>query len=213
MDVNSIFSFILVAILYIGSPGPAVVYFTINSAEYSTRDTVKPLLGNSFGLATHALVAATGLGIVLNAHENVLYLLAMIGGGYLIYLGVKKLGSLRSTIANVAGEFTPSFASGYLLAVTNPKPLIFFSVILPSIAGVGASIYDIAMLSLIFVTLSFAILCVYSILSGKILNLFSSERSVTVVNGASAAIFAIMGIMICYQAIASSSFSLKALGF
>lgn len=212
MGINSILSFMLVAILYIGSPGPAVVYFTINSANYSISETIKPLLGNTLGLATHALIAATGLGVVLNANENLLYLLAMIGGAYLIYLGMKKLGKLKATIANVAGEFTPSFASGYLLAITNPKPLIFFSVVLPPIAGMNASLYDIAMLSIIFVTLSFAILGVYAVLSGKILTLFRSERSVSMINGASAAIFIIMGAIICYQAIVSFAFGQDVFG-
>jgi len=83
-----------------------------------------------------ALVSATGLGAIIMASPTVFLLIKYIGIGYLLYIGQAIWRSKGSwalplkTAAEIPSGFA-LFRKSFVLGLSNPKALVFFSALFP----------------------------------------------------------------------------------
>ncbi|MEL6233665.1 MAG: LysE family translocator [Pseudomonadota bacterium] len=108
------------------SPGPATLATALVAMRAGRRDGHLFGLGLSVGLAVWGLVAATGLGAVLQASEQALTALKILGGAYLLWLAYGSFRSARRRDAvpparELAGGW---FRKGLLLNLSNPKAVV-----------------------------------------------------------------------------------------
>ena len=173
MNHDTLLLYTVVAFFYITSPGPAIVLAILNGIRTDMKTVAIASLGNILGLFILSSASALGLGALLTSSALVFTIVKTIGGLYLVYLGVKCFlngralnfdGDRRGGSRTGAGYFYEAF----FLAVTNPKPILFFTAIFPQFLNLEAAIIPQFMLMTgIFLTISFASLCTYGFTAKK----------------------------------------------
>jgi threonine/homoserine/homoserine lactone efflux protein len=117
---------------YIITPGPNFVLLTRISSIQSRRHGVLAAMGVSSASVLMALLAMFGLGALLTQVHGLAALLAIVGGGYLIFTGIRSAWRTTSQTTN-ASEANPGmshahpFVAGFLNNMSNPQSIIFFS--------------------------------------------------------------------------------------
>ncbi|MEZ8577751.1 MULTISPECIES: LysE family translocator [Vibrio] len=156
------------------SPGPAVLLTVKNSAVYGVERAVSGILGNIAAMITMAGLSATGLGVLLLASESLFLFIKMVGGIYLLLLGIKTWRSNKRTLKNYEPQASAHnrkmlFREAYLVGVTNPKAIVFYSALFPQFIEVEHSIIpQFILLTLTFTSSSFLALLTYALVTKKL---------------------------------------------
>jgi len=108
------------------SPRPANVAVATIAMSQGRANGIKFGLGLSLGLAIWGIVAASGLGAVLQASEYALLCLKIAGGLYLIWLSVQSARSaFHSDQTNAKVKNHKNwFFQGLIMNISNPKAVI-----------------------------------------------------------------------------------------
>ncbi|WKD60125.1 Threonine efflux protein [Corynebacterium ciconiae DSM 44920] len=145
---SSLISLCAVWIVALISPGPDV-FQILRTASRQRRAGVLVALGICLGNTVWILASLAGLSALVTTHPGVLNLLKLIGGGYLLYLGITALSgvvaayraSTRRTAADsaevektaISGSIPASTAAQLRLGVatnlSNPKAILFFGAV------------------------------------------------------------------------------------
>jgi threonine/homoserine/homoserine lactone efflux protein len=128
-------AFALASFLIIIVPGPSVLFVISRGVALGRKAALLTVLGNEAGVMVQVVVVAAGLGAVLQRSAVVLDVVRLGGAAYLVYLGVQAIRHRRelSTVLDATAT-RPSrhiFREGFVVGVTNPKVVVFFSAVLP----------------------------------------------------------------------------------
>jgi len=142
------------------TPGPAVLFIVARSVGQGRRAGFLSVLGIGLGNAVHAAATALGLAALLASSPLAFAAVKWLGAGYLVLLGARKL--LDRAAPGLAAEATPGapgrtvLGQAFLVAVLNPKTILFFLAFLPQFAdrARGALAAQILLLGGIFVGLA-----------------------------------------------------------
>ncbi|WP_457561233.1 LysE family translocator [Caminibacter sp.] len=134
MDLHNYLGYIIVSVLTITSPGAAILLAINNSMKYDLKAVVFSSFENILGLFLLSLIAMFGVEVLIKTSEMFFLILKVIGAVYLIYLGVKHMTSRHkefhlSQSNEHIRNYNPKkvFIKGFLIAATNPKPILFFT--------------------------------------------------------------------------------------
>jgi len=131
MNLELFGAFLLITMVLILTPGPIVTLVIATGATQGVRAALATVAGTTLGNAALLAAIALGLGWVL-AHAAALFsALRWTGALYLIYLGVnawRKAGDIGEAAAPTRRVH---FLRGLLVALTNPKTIVFFTAFLP----------------------------------------------------------------------------------
>lgn len=184
-------SFFLVTLIAVFSPGPAVLMAVTHGAQFGVRRAVFPILGNVTGLAIIISASAVGIGSVLVASSALFFWLKIVGGLYLIYLGVKLLRkgfqaqALELDATTIKSSRGKSYVQGIGVALSNPKALLLIGAMFSQFLDVTQPIPpQLAVLGVTLMTLSFSALMIYATVSKTLLSkgqgtLFAKVNKVT----------------------------------
>lgn len=149
MDISNWLMFASVITLASISPGPNVLAVIVNTADKGVRGAVFTILGNLIALFTIALVAAIGVGALLQSMPSVFSVMKIAGGAYLIWMGLKMLKSSftsMETISTVNAEANNQIVSPFsligqamLISYSNPKSILFLSAVFPTFLSTATS--------------------------------------------------------------------------
>ena len=120
------------------TPGPNNVMLTASGATFGFRRTIPHMLGISVGFGIELLAVCAGLGAIFTRWPDLQTALRWVGALYLLYLGVRMLGSGP---ANSGVSTRPvTFLEAALFQFLNPKAWVMTitaaSVFLPHELGV-----------------------------------------------------------------------------
>ncbi|MCR4520183.1 MULTISPECIES: LysE family translocator [Bosea] len=180
MSLETYAAYLIACIVIIIVPGPTVTLIVANSLKHGTRAGLLNVAGTQFGLGIMVLVAGIGLSSVVATLGHGFEWLRLAGAAYLIWLGWKMFRSAGADLDGTAPAKPPRggfFLQGALVALSNPKTLLFFGAFFPQfldpardhatqIAIMGAT-------ALFFAALSDG---AYALLSGKAGHLLSRNR-------------------------------------
>jgi RhtB (resistance to homoserine/threonine) family protein len=168
--------FVGVSAVVILLPGPDTAVVTKNILVSGRRAGLGTSIGVCTGLSVWTLAAALGVASVLRASEAAFTALKLVGAAYLVWLGVQAFRAARHAAGpsavdeqrtTVAGS-RRGFRQGLLSNLANPKIAVFFTSLLPQFVDPGRSVLlPFLMLGLIFVLMTFAWLCTYSLLAAR----------------------------------------------
>ncbi len=126
-------AYLLACIVIIIVPGPTVTLIIANSLSHGVRAGLLNVAGTQIGIALMIALVGLGLASLIEALGWWWGVVRLAGAAYLIWLGVRLL--LR---AGILGEARPTpvprggfFLQGFLVAISNPKTLVFFGAFLP----------------------------------------------------------------------------------
>jgi len=113
-------------------PGPNAALIVANSLQYGLRMGIITAFGTTVGIALQLGLVVIGLAALLETATSALVWIKWVGVVYLVYLGVRTwrepVANLRDVKALSRGRV---FSRGVLLAVINPKTLLFNAAFLP----------------------------------------------------------------------------------
>ncbi|WP_457560699.1 LysE family translocator [Caminibacter sp.] len=202
MDLTTIMIFLSIAVPYIASPGPAV-FLTINySLNYGIKNTLKLILGNTTGLGILAFISALGVGVLIVSSLVLKIFMQIAGAFFLIYIGFKMIKKSKIKIEIENTHNTSFYKEGITLALTNPKPIIFFSSIYPQFINTSSDeiFIEFFILGIIFMLLSFSILSAYAYFSKKFFNIFLTKpQHIKIFNVISGSIIIVLGVILILQ--------------
>ena len=201
MNIDTLLVYTLVAFLYVTSPGPAVILAIVNGLRTDMKTVAISSFANILGLFILSSASILGLGVLLVTSAVLFTIVKVIGAGYLIYLGVKFLGNRgilhiddipkETKIRSKKSYFFESF----FLAVTNPKPIIFFTAIFPQFLDLKTAIApQFFIMTGVFLFFSFFGLCTYAFLSKKSKAYLSDRKRMYWLNKITGGIFVFMGV-------------------
>jgi|SRR5579863_3235000 len=130
--------FLITVYVLILIPGPSVVFTVSRGVALGRRAALATVLGNTSGLMLQLLVVVAGLGAILSKSETIFLVMKLLGGAYLMLLGIRsirdrrKLAHLLSPAAVPARSLRTTVREGFLVGATNPKGLVIFTAVLPT---------------------------------------------------------------------------------
>ncbi|AZV45798.1 LysE family translocator [Nautilia sp. PV-1] len=202
MDLHNYLGYLIVSVLTITSPGAAILLAINNSMKYDLRAVVFSSFGNILGLFILSLIAMFGVGILIKTSDTFFWILKIVGAVYLIYLGIKHMMSGHkefhlSKSCEHLRNYSPKkvFVKGFLVAATNPKPILFFTAIFPLFLSQNHSVVlQFFIMTFTFMAISFISLMSYGLISKHAKAWFFDDKSLELFYKISGAIFVLMGI-------------------
>ncbi len=136
VDPHAYASFLLIMAGMAATPGPANLFALATGLAKGPSAGLWGVFGMNVASLVWFVFAAMGLGVLMRLYPSVFSMLAVLGGLYLAWLGFKALRAALSSdtqgfqLAGKAAGSNP-FKDGFLVQISNPKALLFFTAVLP----------------------------------------------------------------------------------
>lgn len=116
-------------------PGPVVTLVVVNSLSQGSRSGLATVAGASIGNAI--LLGATAVGLIafFALLSEVFEIVRWVGAAYLIWLGIRAWRAHETqeaaSLPRSARSSRAVFLQGFVIAITNPKAILFYIAFLP----------------------------------------------------------------------------------
>ena len=201
MEFSTWLLFLSIALVAIISPGPAVLLSVTNSLTHGFTKSVFSSLGNITGIFVVSSAAAFGLGAVLHASTLLFTTLKSFGAIYLIYLGIRQWKSKHNIFeksietSKYSQGKSKSFVQGLLVAISNPKAILFFTALFPQFIDLSKPIMiQFTILTTTFMFFSFLVLVMYALSAHSAKGWFAKGDRALWLNRISGTIFITFGL-------------------
>ncbi|MEX0283011.1 MAG: LysE family translocator [Paracoccaceae bacterium] len=206
MDLAGLLSAGLAFFVVAVSPGPANISNAAIAMSHGRRVSLTYGIGLSFGLVFWGLIAASGVGVVLQGSLYLLMALKIFGGVYLLWLAWKSAGSAMRASANSAAQVGTAssrwFLRGLILNMSNPKSVIAWMAALSVGLGPNDGWQALVAATAICVAMGFLNNLLYSLLFSTPGMMQGYQRIRRWVDGAVAGLFAVAGLGLIRSAFA-----------
>ncbi len=171
--MESLTLFTIASLALIVTPGPDLIYVLSRGLAEGRLSGAMSALGVTTGILVHTLAAALGLAVLLNTSVITFYVLKIIGGLYLIYLGyqmIRNKNALEIQAASHNFDLKKCFIQGLVSNVFNPKVALFFVAFLPQFVSENYLSYGFQMISLglIFTVMAVIFLLILGLFAGSV---------------------------------------------
>jgi threonine/homoserine/homoserine lactone efflux protein len=145
MTLHSWWLFAVAVFLLSGTPGPNMLHVMTRSVAFGARRSIAAMAGCLCGLVLVLVASATGLSAVLLAWPRVFDALRYAGVAYLVLLGIKAWRGAGGSPIDLGSDALPVslsaarlFRGGVVIAISNPKLLLFAAAFLPQFVDRGS---------------------------------------------------------------------------
>ncbi|HEX4280325.1 MAG TPA: LysE family translocator [Solirubrobacteraceae bacterium] len=192
LSADRLLAFGITAFVVIVIPGPSVLFVVGRALASGRRVAVLTVVGNALGEYVQVIAVAFGVGALAEQSVAAFTALKLVGGAYLVYLGVKTFRERRSLAAALAAPVAAqsdrrSFLQGATVGATNPKTVVFLAAILPQFVSHGGGYVpaQILLLGLIFAAIALVSDTMWALAAGGFRAWFArSPRRLELVGGA-----------------------------
>ena len=184
------------------SPGPATLAAATVSMSAGRRGGLLFGLGLSVGLAFWGLVAATGLGAILQSSVYVLAILKALGGLYLLWLAFNSAKSATRQDEVEPGYSAQKrfFSRGLLLNLSNPKAVFAWMAVLALGLGPENGSTHLILATVSCMLLGFLIYAAYALIFSTTGAMALYRKARRWVEGIVAGLFALAGFALLRSA-------------
>jgi threonine/homoserine/homoserine lactone efflux protein len=180
---SRIWEYCIAAMIIILAPGPSVLFVLARAIAWGRATAVATVAGNVTGAFTLSVVVAIGLGPILQRSEIAFISVQILGGLYLVYLGITAIKHSQIHASDMAnqGDIRPStwrsMREGFWVGALNPKGMVFFAAILPQFVdrAAGNITSQLILMGAIFAILAFFSDGGWGLLAGTIRNWLATE--------------------------------------
>ncbi|MDT4941538.1 MAG: hypothetical protein QOJ34_1627 [Pseudonocardiales bacterium] len=133
---DGLLTFLVTALIIIVIPGPSVLFTPGRALSTGRRGAFVSLVGNSVGCYLQVIAVAAGVGVIVQRSSEVYTVIKLVGAAYLVYLGIQAFRHRHDFSAAlgapvVARSGRRLFLDGVLVGVSNPKMIVFYTVVMP----------------------------------------------------------------------------------
>jgi threonine/homoserine/homoserine lactone efflux protein len=185
-----------------GSPGPSNMRIMGVAMEQGRKAGLAIAAGVLTGAIFWGFMAATGVSALLTRYAEVLNVLKMLGGIYLLYLAFNA-GKAALTPDDKAGQqvsvvptrsYWKLYRYGVLMHLTNPKAILAWVALMTLGLGPSASVRTIAAILIGCGLLGFLIFSTYAILFSTTYMVRAYRRARRIIESMLVACFALAGV-------------------
>lgn len=189
MELATFAAFAAALFVAAASPGPNVAALVARVLGRGTSGALAFASGIAIGDVVWLTLAITGLAVVAQTFQPVFLVVKYIGAAYLLWLAWKIWTAPVSAAGIEPAADAPAdrpgrlFLTGLSLTMGNPKVMVFYLALLPSILDLGR-VTPASYAGLVVVTLAVltVVLGGYVALAGRARRLLRSERALRFVN-------------------------------
>lgn len=188
------------------SPGPNLAAVASVGLAQGRRPALFVVTGIASGMLVWSLATALGLGVLIETFPASLLALKLLGGGYLLYLGLK---AARATIRGETGTAiapdaralcdAAAWRRGFFVLLTNPKAALMWAAVAAFLFGQGLSALHVLAFGPLGALSGLAIYGTYAWLFSTGVAMRGYARFARWVEGTFAAAFGVMGASLVWS--------------
>tara|TARA_Y100001935_G_scaffold140136_1_gene115824 strand:- start:540 stop:1148 length:609 start_codon:yes stop_codon:yes gene_type:complete len=131
------------------SPGPDTAIVIRQVSIHGRLEGIKTSLGIGFGILVHCILAISGISLLILANDLYKFVISLIGGMYIFYLGLTMYlsGNVQSSDNNSKISKNNSFYIGLITNIFNIKAFLFFvslfAILMESLNGIYFYLYPL----------------------------------------------------------------------
>lgn len=182
------------------SPGPSLLFILAVRGRDGAAAALAAALGHGLGVGVYALAAAAGLALVLQSYAGISLGLSLLGAAYLLWLayGFWPRCQPSANAPQLAPQSTTGgFVSGFLVAVLNPKVVLFFGGIFAAMVPAGAGAAEVGFTAIMAASIDALWYAVVALLGAGLAQRIARP---TWARGF-AVFFALAGILVAFRAV------------
>ncbi len=182
-------AFAVTSAIMLSIPGPTIMLIVSYIVGKGSKSVWSTAPGVVLGDLTAMTISLAGAGALLAASSTLFTLMKLIGATYLIWLGI-KMWRTTPGLPNLTNLTRPQdsrkmFWNSYVVTALNPKAIVFFVAFVPQFVDASKPLlFQFAILEITFLTLAALNIIIWSLLVGKIRNLFLRPNILTRMNKA-----------------------------
>lgn len=133
----------ITVIVMIATPGPVMILVASSGLKHGYSSALKTIFGTNLAsliLITFSILMLKG---VLSVNEHIFIIIKALGSLYIAYLGydiLKEVIRNKETSPTAIKPIDGGFKKGFLVGISNPKDIIFFSSFFPQFINVHDNI-------------------------------------------------------------------------
>lgn len=144
MTITVWLSLFTICLLGAMSPGPSLAIVVKHSLAGGRLNGIATAWAHATGIAVYAFITLVGLAALLHQYPTLFTVISYVGAFYLAYLGFLALRSKGGVAAKLeAGEkvsVLQSAKEGFLISLTSPKIMLFFTALFSQFVSVGSEL-------------------------------------------------------------------------
>ena len=185
INTQNLTQFVLASVAIILVPGPSVMFVIARAVAWGWMTAVITAFGNALGMLLLSVFIAVGLGPLLQRYALLLIVVQVLGGMYLIHLGIDAWRHRQEHADDMVKieEVKPSsyqiLRQGFTVGALNPKALVFFSAVFPQFVDpdVGSITIQLLIFGAIFTALALLLDGTWGVLVGSSRDWFVTSRN------------------------------------
>jgi threonine/homoserine/homoserine lactone efflux protein len=180
MSLELYLAFVAATAILILIPGPSVALIVANSVAHGPRYGLVTVAGTATAVVLQLILTVAGMTTFLTVLANWFEWLRWIGVAYLLYLGFRAWRAPAVDLTTAKPEARSArgiFLRGSLVALTNPKTLLFYGAFFPQFVSVkGDLMTQLTLLAVTFLVIEVTLDSCWALLAGRF-------RAVLAING------------------------------
>lgn len=174
-------------------PGPGIAALVGRALGTGFKRTVPMLVGIIAGDIVYLTFAIAGLALIANTFASIFVVVKIGGACYLLYLAYQfwTKGIKPTEVKKAAGkrESAATFFAGFAVTMSNPKTIVFYIALLPSVIDLtSVSLNAYLVMAIITAAVLFVVLTPYIVLASKAKDTFKNEKSLKIMGRSASAI-------------------------
>ncbi|EMR4051896.1 LysE family translocator [Acinetobacter baumannii] len=175
MNYFDYFLFIFSVIIMIATPGPVMILVASAGLKGGYKKALETIFGTNLASLVLIFISVLVLKGVLGINENYLNIIRVLGCLYIGYLGFSILKEViqaphPEAIQTVSAQ-NGGFKKGFLVGISNPKDIIFFSAFFPQFVSISPHLdLSLTILTLTWIVLDFLTLSLVYIFFRRLSN-------------------------------------------
>lgn len=161
-------------------PGPTVTLIVANAMRHGARAGLANVAGTQAGLALMLLTLAFGFSALVAFFGSLFDWVRLAGAAYLVWLGIRMWRARGRTTATEAPPPARGFVwQGLLVALSNPKVLLFFGAFIPQFVDpAGSAFLQAVILGATFMLVATVFDSAYALAAARAGSILSRPRAV-----------------------------------
>lgn len=203
MTLSSCLSLFLSIVILALIPSVSVLAVSVRAVTYGFRHGVLTTIGIVSGDIIFILLAIYGLTFLTQITGNLLTILKLIAGGYLIWLGIGLWRTKNQEITvniHSKSSFLSSFLIGLFISLGDLKAIFFYLSFLPAFVDLSTISVTDTLLIILMATIGVGgAKLIYALMGDKTSSLLKKTRMMKVINSIAGTLIISIGVMLFFQ--------------
>jgi threonine/homoserine/homoserine lactone efflux protein len=200
MNFHLLIAFFIGLVILAATPGPGVFASMAKAAAEGFKSALFLIGGLVLGDILFLIAALLGLSVIAKMLGSMFFLIRLAGGIYLFYLGFRifrSTGFPKWINADNKTNYRQSFVVGFLTTMGNPKPILFYASVLPTIINFNKVRFTDALVMIALIPLvSFLVVGSYSYVASLSHKINMSDKLQSRINKTAGLIMMVVGVFV-----------------